>query len=52
MPEKNSAYSVFLTGGYEAGFVDGMGIRFRSGEETCAHHDAVGTQAELKESYL
>src|SRR5271166_3772906 len=46
MPEKNSAYGVFLSGGHEPGFVDGMGIRFRSGEETRPHHDAVGTQAE------
>jgi hypothetical protein len=46
VPEKNSAHSVFLSSGHEPGFVDGMGIRFRSGEETRPHHDAVGTQAE------
>jgi hypothetical protein len=46
MPEKNSAYGVFLSGRHEPGFIDEMGTRFRSGEETRPHHDAFGTQAE------
>jgi hypothetical protein len=44
--EKNCAYGVFLARGHELGFLDGMRIRFRGGEETCPHHDAVGIQAE------
>jgi hypothetical protein len=46
VPEENRAYGVFLASRHERGFVDGMGIRFRSGEETRSHHGAVGAQAE------
>jgi hypothetical protein len=50
VPEENRAYGVFLGSRHERGFVDGMGIRFRSGEETRSHHDAVGAQAECWEN--
>src|SRR5262245_1874661 len=33
MSEQNGTHSVFLAGGHKPGLVDGMGIRFRSGEE-------------------
>jgi len=45
MSEKNGAYGVFLAGGHEPGFVERMRIRFRSGDETRAHYDTIGTQA-------
>src|SRR5271165_6576694 len=46
MSEENSAHGVLLASGHHPGFVDGMRVRFRSGEETRSHYDAVGAQAE------